>query len=375
VQSLWAVWRDEKSVFRSLHELSITNGALTGGLVDHGMGIPGEYQKKIRGSMRIGYPSQQNGYPQQQNGYPQQQNGYPPQQNGYPQQQNGYPPQQNGYPPQQNGYPQQQNGYSPHNGYSSQQLGYNNPAFTTSSSHINGSLSVTKYGNNNTKHLKRSISSASQYVSASRLSLTNVGLSQGLGYLPQPVGYLSQPISYRSSQHGHGGLSKNEFNTSLFNSGVRGTHSQFDLPSFGLDPDAPIFQQGGYGPGGLPMNGYMVNSRHGKSGNQTMEWYRPRSLVNLEDDNASIWSGGYGGNYADYSTQSLDRRKMRNGGLGHRAQSMGALNMGYMSEEEFRRTAVGSVSGQLRPYHLQNGSKQSLGQQSDSPERYRDIAL
>ena len=39
------------------------------------------------------------------------------------------------------------------------------------------------------------------------------------------------------------------------------TVSQYDLPSFGLDPDAPIFIQQGYGPGGLPLNIYRGNSR------------------------------------------------------------------------------------------------------------------
>ena len=126
----------------------------------------------------------------------------------------------------------------------------------------------------------------------------------------------------------------------------------------------------------MPVNVYCGNSQKEKSGAtaQTMEWYRPRSLVNLDDDSGSIWSGGYN-NYSDYATQSLDRRKLGNGGLGYRAQSLGALNLGYMSDDEFRRTAVGSVTGQMRPYYMQNGSKQSLGQQSDCPEKYGDIAL
>ena len=53
------------------------------------------------------------------------------------------------------------------------------------------------------------------------------------------------------------GLSRNEFNPG----GVQKTLSQYDLPSFGLDPDAPIFIQQGYGPGGLPLNIYRGNSR------------------------------------------------------------------------------------------------------------------
>ena len=54
------------------------------------------------------------------------------------------------------------------------------------------------------------------------------------------------------------GLSRNEFNPG----GVHKTLSQYDLPSFGLDPDAPIFIQHGYGPGGLPLNIYRGNSRY-----------------------------------------------------------------------------------------------------------------
>ena len=42
------------------------------------------------------------------------------------------------------------------------------------------------------------------------------------------------------------GFSKNEFNPSGLRPGGQSTknisHSQFDLPSFGLDPDAPVEQ-------------------------------------------------------------------------------------------------------------------------------------
>ena len=50
------------------------------------------------------------------------------------------------------------------------------------------------------------------------------------------------------------GYRRNEFDTTKFTSGLAyRTQSQYDLPSFGLDPDAPVFLSG-YGPGGLPVN-------------------------------------------------------------------------------------------------------------------------
>ncbi len=50
------------------------------------------------------------------------------------------------------------------------------------------------------------------------------------------------------------GYRRNEFDTTKFTSGLAfRTQSQYDLPSFGLDPDAPVFLTG-YGPGGLPVN-------------------------------------------------------------------------------------------------------------------------
>ena len=91
----------------------------------------------------------------------------------------------------------------------------------------------------------RSASSASHFVTASRLSmpdLTSLNNNNNMVFTRQ----LKQ------------GLSRNEFNPG----GVHKTLSQYDLPSFGLDPDAPIFIQHGYGPGGLPLNIYRGNSRY-----------------------------------------------------------------------------------------------------------------
>ena len=78
----------------------------------------------------------------------------------------------------------------------------------------------------------------------------------------------------------------------------------------------------------------------------------------LHGDSVSMLSERYS---TSTDTLSLDRRIH-----GYRAQSMGAINMGYASDGEGR-----SMGGRV-------GSKQSLGQisgVSEGPEKYRDIAL
>ena len=111
-------------------------------------------------------------------------------------------------------------------------FGYQNTAFAHSQPH----LAVTKYATTSppqSKYLKRSASTVSQFVSANRLQdMVQLNASQLTGY------------------------QKNEFDTSKFTSGLMlRTHSQYDLPSFGLDPDAPVFVTGPYGRGGLGSNG------------------------------------------------------------------------------------------------------------------------
>jgi len=57
------------------------------------------------------------------------------------------------------------------------------------------------------------------------------------------------------------GYRRNEFDTTKFTSGLAyRTQSQYDLPSFGMDPDAPVFLTG-YGPGGLPSHSSHVPKR------------------------------------------------------------------------------------------------------------------
>jgi len=271
-------------------------------------------------------------------------------------------------------------------------LGYNNPAFSSSGLHLNTApsgagfnLTSSKYGG---KPLNRSTSSVSRIGSLPSLSM--------LGHT-----YLQQ------------GFSKNEFNPSGLRPGGIPTknisHSQFDLPSFGLDPDAPVFIQRGHGPGGLPLNVYRGNSRRDKLLGETLEWYRPRSLGSLafsesESGNKTLlserWTTSRRGEYA---TQSLDRRMVRGGsghlggggahqggahlegGSGHLGGGSGHFDGNHLSEHLTKH--LGEHAGWQGNYthcgyHSDSaavqGSRQSLGQMSglsDCPEKYRDIAL
>ena len=168
------------------------------------------------------------------------------------------------------------------------------------------------------------------------------------------------------------GLSRNEFNPGGL-AGVQKTLSQYDLPSFGLDPDAPIFIQQAYGPGGLPgVSLYRGNSRRDHLISETMESYRPRSLGNLHrEDSVSMLSERFNTtSRTDYDTQSLDRRR-----FGYKNNSD---NFGYIPDTSSLSLGYVSDGGGFHSFGGSLGSKQSLGQMSgisDSPEKYRDIAL
>ena len=76
------------------------------------------------------------------------------------------------------------------------------------------------------------------------------------------------------------GYQKNEFDTSKFTSGLMlRTHSQYDLPSFGLDPDAPVFVNGPYGRGGLQSDLYQ-RPFSALSGIKAPPSWRPRQAAN-----------------------------------------------------------------------------------------------
>ncbi len=125
--------------------------------------------------------------------------------------------------------------------------------------------------------LKRSTSAAaSHYVAASRLSLNEAGLyhqqqllqqqqqrHRQLGAAQRHLSRLSLVGNNNSSSNKAGNFSENEFEASKFGDRIllhqqqqqqqpyRTSWSHWDLPSFGLDPDAPVFVTGGGGPGGL----------------------------------------------------------------------------------------------------------------------------
>ena len=84
------------------------------------------------------------------------------------------------------------------------------------------------------------------------------------------------PVQVNASQLT--GYQKNEFDTSKFTSGlVYRNHSQYDLPSFGLDPDEPIFVTQPYGPGGLKRQDYYQRPYSALSGSNKAapSWGRP----------------------------------------------------------------------------------------------------
>jgi hypothetical protein len=109
-------------------------------------------------------------------------------------------------------------------------------------------------------------------------------------------------------------VSKNVFNTQE----CQQTFSQFDLPNFGLDPDAPLFVGHGYGPGGLPLNIYQCNSRRDHLISDTVGLHRAHSSDTIHYVGVDIFS-------TDFDTLSM--RRMLDG---TRAQSMGVINMHHV---------------------------------------------
>jgi len=72
--------------------------------------------------------------------------------------------------------------------------------------------------------------------------------------------------------------------------------------------------------------------------------------------------------------QSLDRRK-RQFDSRQRAQSTGALNFGYLSEDGILRGSVGYFNYSSDRNNFSANSHQSIGQFSDHVDKYRDVAL
>jgi hypothetical protein len=150
-------------------------------------------------------------------------------------------------------------------------LGYQNSAFASSQPHL-GPLAVTKYASAPaSKYIKRSASSVSQFVEASRMAPS---LNDILAPAHQPA------VQMNAAQLT--GYHRNEFDTSKFTSGlVYRTASQYDLPSFGLDPDEPVFVTGPYGPGGLQGPDYYQRPFSALSGaGVPPSWRGTRPTVN-----------------------------------------------------------------------------------------------
>ena len=72
--------------------------------------------------------------------------------------------------------------------------------------------------------------------------------------------------------------------------------AQIRLPSFGLDPDTLVFAP----PHHDGMGSLMSKDMHGEDMDSNIQWYRPRSLVNAEEDIGS--SSLLSGSEDDYGT-------------------------------------------------------------------------
>eukprot|EP00095_Tigriopus_kingsejongensis_P003899 maker-scaffold296_size217904-snap-gene-1.19 protein:Tk03899 transcript:maker-scaffold296_size217904-snap-gene-1.19-mRNA-1 annotation:"hypothetical protein L798_12863" len=215
------------------------------------------------------------------------------------------------------------------------------------------------------QNTSRSLSAASGFVSASRLSLNEIGLvPQQFAHMPlsDQLSTAHRQLSRVSLNITQSGYSKTEFDTSKFSSKLVSNRSmsQWDLPSFGLDPDAPVFlPPGSYGRGGRPLKG-QEQKTSGKAQDRKLQWYRPRSLGNLVDEDDSIWIGmqpPIGG----YNSQKLSSQ--------YKAHSLGRLNFGDTSEEAILYGGIGPYyhfRQEMSSADFPQGSRISLGQYSDN---------
>lgn len=192
VQSLWTVWREEKQLFRSLHELGITSS----GVANHSLGIPGNL--KLGGSLRRPPPRD--------------------------------PSMGHGLGDIYGSLPRDLYGSLPRHSFTSSSGDYDTGSL--------GTLSVTKFPGKPSKYMKRSASSASQFVSASRLPGVFPPISNPLSRSCSTRTLSESVIQQRYSQP-HG-VSKNEFIPDLYKASL----SQPDLSL-----EQGIYVQRGYGAG------------------------------------------------------------------------------------------------------------------------------
>lgn len=155
-----------------------------------------------------------------------------------------------------------------------------------------------------------------------------------------------------------------------------------EMSAFGMDLDAPVFWNSPYSPGGLEDSVSIgsVGRKKGSSGEfkqkkkktdtdetNNLQWYRPRSLTNLEDDTASIWSGNAARCQEMMSNEHKSRSKSldRQGDL--KSLSLGEINHGFSWEQQ--ETASGKSSGRGG-----TGAVIALGSRH-SVDNYKDVAL
>ncbi|XP_040568340.1 uncharacterized protein Rcd6 isoform X1 [Lepeophtheirus salmonis] len=247
----------------------------------------------------------------------------------------------------------------------SNKLGYPNPAYTSSiPNNINSTMSVTKY---TTKPLKRSVSSASQFVSASRIHGNNHYHNHS--HSPQQYAFqqtqhlynqatLSTP-SYYKQHSSSGGVSRNS--------------SSMDLPSFGLHPDDPVFVGGG------------KNNPH-FSMSQNIQWHRPRSLVDIgqccgrgQSLDGDLWDPmSFRCNCAGHNRFSLrcsDKKSHSTGSLNQLSSKQRDYSFRphrsnfyhYSDDDSDHGNEIGNSFDKERGYRSRTSS--------DHVDEYRDVAL
>lgn len=340
IQALWSGWREEKSIFRSLNELSVVNGGVAG-LKEQHLGIPGHH--KLRESMRFQPQLHPRFAPALSNQKQDTASGEAALSAAF--------------------YNRHQDTAYAAQTFNSARLGYNNPAFSSSSQQLSGYI----YGS---KPVHRSASSVSR------------------------LGSLARPQSHYHNQ----GFSSTESHRGSLRAPRLLSQSQFSLASFGLEQDDQVFLQGS-GAGGLPLNIYRNDSRRDKLLGETLEGYRPRSLGSLvtrELDSVSVLSDRFQsrgrGEYQstrseyrpNYPSNRPDIKTTRPNYPSTRPDYK--ITRPYYQTQSLGRRMTPSPNLSIAGYHSDNnhgeqtlqGSRGSLGQVSavsDSPERYQDIAL
>jgi len=322
VHSLWNVWREEKSLFRSLHQLGIAGN----GVAEHGLGIPGSV--KMGGSFRLG-----------RSGGP-----------GGGEMGRIYQTYQQGIGGSQNylGLPATQSSLQ------------RSPSLIDDTASL-GTLSVTKFPNNSSRFMKRSASCASQFVSASRLP--NSSLPPSLTSLSRSCSTRTLSDSLQRYAHPQG-VSNNEFIPEVYKASL-------SQPDLSIDPGGVYIQRGFAG--AVPhLNIYRGNSRREQlqgASSSLERGHRSASVASLSSRYSSLTRDGWRDRtHPDTVYEVLDSRL--------EVQPSDTLHWGVGGEVRARGGIVSrSRDGSLNELN-RRGREGSLGELSrDSRDRYGDIAL